>query len=214
MARNPHIPSAEFPYHVCARRINREGFLSPLPEVWAIMEDQLFFIHRAYEVKIHSFVLMSNHFHLLISTPHANLSSVMNHFSHVTSKILNFESGHSNQNWGSRNHQTLVRSYNHFCHVYKYVYRNPVQAGIVGQVEDYKFSTLPALLGKTKASIPLVEDTILFGSDGLESVLGWLNTAPEEQHYKDMKRALKRREFKLPKKSWKRSPHDLDSTLY
>jgi putative transposase len=73
---------------------------------------------------------------MIASTPNANLSAAMNHFMATTSKILNYEIGQLNQNYGDRNHNTVIRSYNHFCNVYKYVYRNPVTAGIVGQVEE------------------------------------------------------------------------------
>ena len=214
MARNVHIPSSEFPYHVCARHINREWFACPLPEVWQVMEEQLFFIHHAHGVKIHAFVLMSNHFHLVVSTPEANLSKAMNHFMATTSRILNFKTDQLNQNYGTRNYNSLIKSYTHFCNVYKYVYRNPVTAGIVNHVEDYRFSSLSLLLGKMKCAIPLEEDTLLFGSEGVESVLAWLNRTPDEQNYTDIKRALRRREFKLPRKTWKRGPHDLDSSLF
>jgi hypothetical protein len=69
-------------------------------------------------------------------------------------------------------------------------------------------------LGQTKCSIPLEEDTLLFGSEGVESILEWLNRAPDEQNYKAIKRALRRREFKLPEKWREGPPHDLDSILF
>ena len=63
-------------YHVTTRGIERrvvfedardhEHFLELLPEL----------VSR-YGVKIHAFVLMHNHYHLLVQTPHANLSRAM-----------------------------------------------------------------------------------------------------------------------------------------
>ena len=33
-----------------------------------------------YQVELHAYVLMSNHFHLLVATPKGNLSEFMRHF--------------------------------------------------------------------------------------------------------------------------------------
>ena len=73
MARHLRVPVADGWYHVTARGLERrivfaderdhEHFLELLPEL----------VSR-YGVKVHAYVLMSNHYHLLVQTPHANLS--------------------------------------------------------------------------------------------------------------------------------------------
>ena len=76
MARHLRVHVADGWYHVTARGLERrivfederdhEHFLELLPEL----------VSR-YGVKIHAYVLMSNHYHLLMQTPHANLSRAM-----------------------------------------------------------------------------------------------------------------------------------------
>ena len=76
MARHLRVHVADGWYHVTARGLERrsvfvderdhEHFLELLPEL----------VSR-YGVKIHAYVLLSNHYHLLVQTPHANLSRAM-----------------------------------------------------------------------------------------------------------------------------------------
>jgi len=46
-------------------------------------------------------------------------------------------------------HCEPILNYPQFLNAYKYIYRNPVEAGIVDKVEDYPYSTLKALIGKS-----------------------------------------------------------------
>ena len=43
-----------------------------------------------YRVAIHAFVLMSNHFHLLVQTPKANLAEFMRHFNISYTGVTDF----------------------------------------------------------------------------------------------------------------------------
>ena len=117
------------PYHITARCINREWFDLPLPTVWSIMEDYLFLLSSTHNLNVHSFVLMANHFHLLVSAPQGNLSEALLYFMRESSKQITHFSGRINQTFGNRNHKTHIASYHHYLNTYKYVYQNPVQAG-------------------------------------------------------------------------------------
>ena len=197
MPRKPFINSSENPYHITARTINKTWFEIPLNEIWSIMSDYLYLIEFSFNVKIYSFVLMNNHFHLLIKAPEGNISEAMNYFMRETSRIISRLAGRINQTYGSRFHRTLISNDFYFMHAYKYVYRNPITANICEQAESYPYSTLHGLLGFTKLSIPLNEDYILFPH--VEETLNWLNHAPTEESYQSVKKALRRTEFKLPR---------------
>jgi putative transposase len=197
MPRKTHPIHSEFPYHVSARSHGGDWFRIRPEQAWKVMSDYLYFISLVYEVKIHAFVLMSNHFHLLVSTPKANLSEAMNYFMRETSKEINRVSGHCNQVYGGRFYRTLITSPFYLDHAYKYVYRNPVKAGLVQKCEEYRFSTLHGLLGQSRLSIPVIEDHRIFGQGLLENTLQWINTKPTEINDEAMGRALKRKNFKF-----------------
>ncbi len=200
MPRKPHIESSIFPFSISVRCINKDWFDLPAEDVWDILSDQLYFCRHAFNLRIHSFVLMGNHFHILLSTPDANLSNAMAYFLRESSREISRRTGRINRTFSDRFSRTLIADQNHLNTAYKYIYRNPVKAGRSLKVESYPFSTLSGLLGLTPLRIPLEADNILFGHNNLENVLVWLNTDPTEHDYELVRRALKKKVFKFPKK--------------
>ena len=201
-----------FPYHVSARCLNREWFEIPLSDVWCIFEDYLCFIHHNFGIEILSFVLMANHFHLILKAPNSNLSAAMNYFMRETSRQILQASGRINHIYGGRFSRSLITSNHYFMCAYKYVYRNPVEAKFCGRVEDYRFSTLAGLLGARKLSIPLSEDLTLFSD--VEGTLSWLNTAREKPIYEAVRKAIKKSAFEFGKNKKTGKPHELTTNLY
>lgn len=212
MPRKYVFPSSDYPYHISGRCINREPFRVPLPEVWSLMEDSFYVVVHHYKVRIHSFVLMSNHFHLLATAPEGNMGDAMNYFMRETSKELNRLTGRINQNYGDRNHKTLINSTHYFMNVYKYVYQNPVRAGICERVEEYRFSTLHRKLGFAQLFISTAPDTILFNSEIDWEVLEWLNARPKPYHEDEIRQALRKPIFKL-RAGPEKIPSELETLL-
>ncbi len=213
MPRKRVPPNPDFPYHVTARCINREWFRIELPEVWSLMTDYLYLTSHLFSLEIQSFVLMSNHFHLVVRTPQANLSTAMNYFMRETSREITRKSGRINQTYGSRFHRSLITSHHYYMNVYKYVYRNPVRAGLCARVEDYPFSTLHGLLGQRKMLIPMVEDTLLFNPSLDERHMKWLNTKSLSSHEEEIRKGLKRAVFSLVAGKNSGRPSELETRL-
>lgn len=196
MPRKKIYRTTDFPYHVSARCTNKEWFALPLPKVWEIFSIYLYFITLAYGVRIHAFVLMSNHFHMLISTPNGNIDEAMNYLQREVSRRLGEETDRINQIFGGPYHWTLIKNNIYYHHAYKYVYRNPVKAGICKRVEDYRYSTLRGLLGKDRMMIPAFDNLGLIQNPYKQ--LAWLNEDYSEENYQLIKKALRHREFCFP----------------
>lgn len=167
------------------------------------MSHYLHFLHFAFNVKIHAFVLMANHFHLIAQFPDANMGNAMNYFMRETSRYIGSVTGRINHIYGGRYFRSQISRYDYFVTVYKYIYRNPVAANVVSRAEEYPFSTLTGLLGQQKLIIPVEEDTLLF--DNPERVLRWLNDAPASSDQERVRKALRRKMFQYPQ--------TLDNTL-
>jgi REP element-mobilizing transposase RayT len=197
MPRKKYFPTDQFPYHVTARSHNQEWFDLPMIEVWDIFSRYLYFITLAYGVRIHSFVLMNNHFHLLVSTPNANLSEAMNYLLREASKAINRETGNINQVFGGPYHWTLIKNRLHYQHAYKYVYRNPVEARICRRVEKYPYSSLRGIMGFDRLPFPAFDNMNLITDPGRQ--LSWLNEPfPTSEFLDEIRQALRSREFELP----------------
>ncbi len=197
MPRTNTILQSEFPYNISARCTNREWFKIPIDDVWTIICEELYMITVLYGIRIHSLVLMGNHFHMIVSTPYANISTAMKQFMERTSKRLGEKSKRINQIWGARYHKTILTSQASFMNAYKYNYFNPVKAGIVHQCEDYPYSSLHGLLGKQRLVVPIVEDIHLFSNP--DSILQWLNKTPLKDQLKAVRAALRKPSFKYPR---------------
>lgn len=206
----PRNLSFNYPIHITARSHNREKFPVNLTEVWKLYEDYLYYLHLVYKIEINLFVLMPNHFHLICSAPDSNLSPAMNYFMRETSRWMSRKAKRINQVYGAPFFSSEIGSYLYYEHAYKYCYRNPVKAGLATECESWKYSTLSGLLGFSKLIIPLQTDTILFNPDFDPSELAWLNRAPEALNEESVKRALRKKIFRLKKDNSKKIPNVLE----
>lgn len=211
MARARAILQSEYPYNISARCINRDWFHIPMEIVWKIFCEELTFVHKNYDLQIHSFVLMNNHYHLIASTPHANISQCMQQFMHRTSKNLTKAGNRINETFAGRHYKCILQHPNYFLNAYKYNYRNPVAAKICEEVQNYEYSTLHGKLNSKKLLIPVCEDTTL-NVDTL-STLKWLNTAPDPRRVEGFRVGTKHQYFKSKKDRVTNQPilseHDL-----
>lgn len=182
-------------YHVTGRRVNREPWPLPMDQSWNLYERYVHFLHSGFGIGIHNFVLMTNHFHMLVTDREGNIAAAMNYFMRETSRYFNVEVGRINQIYGRPYHKTLITSNHHFLCAYKYVYRNPVDAGICDDVFKYPYSTLTGLIGQQPLLIPLLKDHLFFECP--RSVGNWLNTPYQEEHHRAIQLALRKKKFKI-----------------
>jgi REP element-mobilizing transposase RayT len=201
MARARAILQSDFPYNISARCINREWFNLPMNKVWDIFCSELSDVCEKHQLKIHSFVLMSNHFHLIATTPKANISHCMQHFMGRTSRRLARAGNRINETFAGRHYKCVLQHPNYYLNAYKYNYRNPVTASICQNVESYPFSTLQFTTGQSIPHIPLAEDTTYI-SDPI-GTLAWLNQTPERSKLEAVQNSMRHSYFKsrIDKKS-------------
>lgn len=166
-----------------------------MERLWKFISMRLHFCSFAFEIEIHAFVLMNNHYHLIVRTPKANLSQFMCYFNRELSKELNRTTKRINQTFGSRYYASIVKDPRYYLTLYRYVYRNPVEAKACQKVEDYKFSSLPQVLGKTKLEIPIFDFPIIEGQ--AMNNLDWLNQDYKNEEKKLIRKSLKKTIFEL-----------------
>lgn len=196
MPRPLLIRSETHPYHVTSRCNNKEFFPIPLQEVWELMIKQLQLEVKEQSLCVHAFVLMGNHFHLLCHTPKGNLDQIMQRFLRTISVKINQRSKTINHVWGGRYKWSLIESQTHYFQVYRYIYQNPLRAGICQRVEDYPYTTLKPCLLPIHSFIPLS-----FG--GSEGELVWLNEKFEKEDQEIIKLGLRKSQFDVSQKKLK-----------
>jgi len=140
MARQLRIEYPGAFYHVISRGERLEN-------IFFYDNDRLKFLEKLREtvnkfsLKIHCYVLMSNHFHLLMETPEGNLSKAM-HFLN-TSYANWFKSKHQivGSLFQGRYKSILVEKDAYLLTLSAYIHLNPVRAGIVDKPDEYAWSS-------------------------------------------------------------------------
>lgn len=171
-----------------------------MPQVWNIFCEELTRTILDKKLVVHSFLLMSNHYHLIASTPESNISDCMHQFMMRTSRRLTRAGNRLNETFAGRHYKCILQHPNYYLNAYKYNYRNPVTAGICDLVEKYPYSTLRGIINKSELKIPLEkDDTYCMDPVG---TLKWLNETPQIEKLEAVRYGLKRQYFK-PKKDTK-----------
>jgi len=118
---------------------DRAKFLSSLEEY-----------HHRYGILIHSYVLMSNHYHLIMETPQGDLLKVMHGLNSGYTGYINRKYNRSGHLFQGRYKAILVEKEAYLLELSRYVHLNPVRAGIVKEVSDYLWSSYPGFVNIQK----------------------------------------------------------------
>ena len=94
-----------------------------------------------FNIEIYSLCLMPNHFHMMLGTPDANLSSAMHFLNSKYAQKFNWRHGLSGHLQQGRYHDFNVERQEHLFELLRYIVLNPVRAQLVEHVDDWRWST-------------------------------------------------------------------------
>ncbi len=93
-------------------------------------------------IKIMAYCIMNNHAHLLIEPENiTELSKFMQKVNRCYAQYYNFMENRVGYVFRDRYKSQIIKNQNHLIQCIKYIHQNPVKAGIVKQIEEYKFSS-------------------------------------------------------------------------
>jgi putative transposase len=102
---------------------------------------------EVHDVKIAGVTLMGNHFHLAVITPRGNLSEFMERFEGRYARYFNHRHGYIGHLFQRRFRHVCIESDVHLLTALCYLFMNPVTAGFVKNLEDYKWGSYAATAG-------------------------------------------------------------------
>jgi REP element-mobilizing transposase RayT len=118
------------------RQRDREKFLSYLKSA-----------SERYGAVIHAFCLMRNHYHLLLETPHGNLSEIMQHINGAYTTYFNVKRKRVGHLFQGRFKAILIEADEYAMELSRYIHLNPVRGGAVSKPEEYRWSSYCAYIG-------------------------------------------------------------------
>ncbi len=160
MARPIRLEFPDAIYHVTTRGNDeadifvddqdRQQFLNVLGEV----------VSRTGWV-VHAYVLMNNHYHLLIETPQANLSRGMRQLNGVYTQRFNSLHGSGGRVFQGRFKAILTERDGYLLDLCRYIVLNPLRLKAVKNISRYRWSSYRATAGEVKPPVWLHTGWIL-----------------------------------------------------
>lgn len=163
MPRRPRIEMVGY-YHIVNRGVEqrityeeKEDF-----ETFLVMLCSACKIHN---VQLHGYVLMSNHYHLLIETTQENLSKFMKHINASYAIYFNKKYKRSGHLWQGRYKSWYVTDEAYLYTLINYIHNNPVKAKIVDKSEEYRYSSHLAFIEELEP-IGCLRNSFIFSEFG------------------------------------------------
>lgn len=147
MGRPLRIEYAGALYHITSRGNERKRiFLDDRDRkrFLGILKDY----HDRYGILIHSYVLMDNHYHLILETPKGNLLKIMHGLNGGYTGYFNRKYGRSGHLFQGRYKGIIIDKDSYLVPLSRYVHLNPVRAKVVERPEQYRWSSYSGYIGK------------------------------------------------------------------
>lgn len=147
MARLPRLTVPGYPHHIIQRGNNRQPIFATNADnelLLALIDEHA----RKQHVAIHSYVLMTNHFHLL-ATPETTegIPQMMQAVGRRYVRTYNLRHARTGTLWEGRYRSTLVQAERYLLACMVYIDLNPVRAGMVAGPADYRWSSHQHYMG-------------------------------------------------------------------
>lgn len=141
MARLPRYVIPGQPQHIIQRGNNKQVIFACAAD-YQFFRDALIDAAVKHKLKVHAYVWMTNHIHLL-ATPGAedSISKVFQSVGRRYVQYFNWKYKRSGTLWEGRYRATVVDSERYLLTVMRYVELNPVRADIVAHPRDYPWSS-------------------------------------------------------------------------
>lgn len=176
MARRPRLLSPGAAYHVMSRG-NRKA------PVYEDDDDREHFFHTLatgtarYTVHIYAACQMTNHYHLVLSTPRSNLSAFMQYLNGVFAQASNRRRGRTGHLFEGRFRSIVVQQESYLRRASRYVVLNPVRARVVAEPAAWRWSTYRATAG-------LEEPPTWLHTDWLRDAFGGVSDEEAQAEYR------------------------------
>jgi len=138
-------------HHVMNRGRGRQTIFHGEQYFIAFLETLKEASHR-FDAIIHGYCLMTNHYHLLIETPKANLGRIMRHVNGIYTQRYNRLKQTDGPLFRGRFKSVLVDQDAYLLQLSRYIHRNPVETkkNMANNPQDYTWSSYPAYVNAVK----------------------------------------------------------------
>ena len=149
-------------YHILSRGNERRNIFHDNDDRISFLEI-LGKMSERFEVEVYAYVLMNNHYHLLLKTNKPNISKSMQWFGNTYTRRYNIKHRRSGHLFQGRFKNFLVENDEYLTLLSCYIHRNPLRAGTVERLVDYPWSSYPMYANGKKSPEKKKEYGKIFG---------------------------------------------------
>jgi len=144
MARLPRFVLPGYPQHVIQRGNNRQQILFEEQDYWFLWE-KIGAAASKFQCQIHAYVLMPNHFHLLLTPLQEDgIGKLMQYVGRYYVQFFNARYDRTGTLWEGRYRATLLDPDTYLLPTSRYVESNAVRLGLVPHPSQYAWSSYGA----------------------------------------------------------------------
>ncbi len=140
MSRPLRIEYPDAWYHIMNRGRRSENIFSDEKD-YILFTELLKETSEMWNIRIASYCLVPNHYHMLVQTPEANISRSMRHLNGVYTQRYNRRHNCDGQLFRGRYKSILIDTDSYLLQAVRYIHRNPLRAGLVDKIDAYKWSS-------------------------------------------------------------------------
>ena len=159
MSRPLRLEFAGALYHITSRG-NGRNLIYLQDDDFELFLQILAKVCERYNWVIHAYCLMSNHYHLLVETPDANLSQGMRQLNGVFTQSMNRKHHRVGHLFQGRYKAILIDKDAYLLELCRYIVLNPVRANMVSSLEEWPWSSWHCMLGNVESPVWLSTDTL------------------------------------------------------
>ena len=190
MARRPRLDMAGY-HHVVNRGVAKT-------DIFKNKKDKDKFLQilckscQTYDVIVHDYCLMDNHYHLLLETQKENLSLMMRQVNSNYAIYFNKKEERSGHLWQGRFKSWYIINQEYLYTLIRYIEQNPVKAGITRKTGKYPYCFASALIRKEDA-IPCASQSMLIKEFDAGDLADFLNLELDDNELENLEKEKKRK---------------------
>ncbi|MGZ8546849.1 MAG: transposase [Sulfuricurvum sp.] len=190
MARRPRLDMAGY-HHVVNRGVARSN-------VFVSSSDKDKFLQilckacKLYDVIVHDYCLMDNHYHLLLETKHENLSLMMRQVNSYYAIYFNKKENRVGHLWQGRFRSWYVVSEEYLYLLLRYIESNPLKANLTTKIGDYPYTLSSALFGNSEI-ISCAKSSIMIHDFSPLTLIEFLQTQLSQEESEALNEEQKRK---------------------
>ena len=183
MPRKARVHSITGIYHVMLRGLNGQDLFHN-DDDYAFFQKRLFQLSHPKDDKgepiepfchIYAYCLMTNHVHLMLRPEGKELSEIVRSLAVSYARYYNSVLSRRGYLFQDRFRSEPVENFNYLITLFRYIHQNPLKAGLVGNVDDYRWSSWHEYWPVSGNAPSICEKSFILDQVELQNLSTWVN---------------------------------------